>query len=164
MNLRTLKKLSKKAAPLLTQLGDDRKQFAAAKGENYHGTFISARKHWERRKVHPSYEPRNDYTGQRGAQIVYTTRAGRRMVMDPTPHPRKGTIMVGGMSGYYEPEWDEESAWTALENMVRQHFSNWEDIDFDDLTWTPSLTRDLGSVSAIFAAAREMAEERRAGR
>ena len=44
MNLRTLKKLSKRAAPLLPLLGDDRKQFPAERWDNYTGLLIMDRK------------------------------------------------------------------------------------------------------------------------
>lgn len=33
-------------------------------------------------------------------------------------HPLKGTPMTGAMSGYYEPEWDERTAWEELVNHV----------------------------------------------
>jgi hypothetical protein len=42
-------------------------------------------------------------------RIVYTSRAGNRISMRHPFHPRKGTIMIGGMTGYYEPEWDEQA-------------------------------------------------------
>lgn len=52
-SLRSLKKLSKRAVPLLLLLGDHREQFRAEKGANHTNTPILARKHWERgRSVH----------------------------------------------------------------------------------------------------------------
>ena len=42
MNLRTLKKLSKRAARYLPILGDNRQQFPAIGDENYHHAFIGA--------------------------------------------------------------------------------------------------------------------------
>lgn len=157
MNLRTLKKLSKRAAPLLPLLGEYRQQFRAARYENYHHTFIGDRKHWERSRCHPSYEARNGWIGcgNRGAEIVYQTRAGRTVVIRPPTHPRKGTIMVGGMSGYYEPEWDEEDAWSALECIVFQHFNT-----FDPEKGNYYGTRSFPTVTSIFAAAREIIAER----
>ncbi|MBN9033724.1 MAG: hypothetical protein BGO05_26230 [Rhizobiales bacterium 63-7] len=169
MNLRILKKLCKRAAPLLLQLGDDREQFPSEKWENYHGTFIGDRKHWDRGRCHPSYEGRNGWGTPRGAEVVFTTRAGRRIVMGPPVHPRKGTIMVGAPSGYYEPEWDEQCAWSALESLVLDHFTDWDLVerwqerefaseDAEKFEWPVggALTRDLSSVSLIFAAAREI--------
>lgn len=54
MNLRTLKKLFKRAAPWLPLLGDNREQFCAEAHNNYHGCFIGDRKHRERSRCHPS--------------------------------------------------------------------------------------------------------------
>lgn len=127
MNLRTLKKLSKRASPLLGQLGDNREQFRSEKGEGCISILIADRKHWRRGQCYPAYEGRNDWSSPRGAQRLFTTRAGRTMVMSPPYSPPKGTIMVGAMSGYYEPEWDEESAWEALETIVRDHFTDWDE-------------------------------------
>ncbi|HHV66398.1 MAG TPA: hypothetical protein GXX48_01925 [Ochrobactrum intermedium] len=163
MNLRTLKKLSKRAAPLLPLLGENRQQFRSAHartGENYHHTFIGDRKHWERSRCHPSYEARNGWAGcgNRGAEIVYQTRAGHTVVVRPPVHPRKGTVMVGGMSGYYEPEWDEEDAWSALECIVCHHFSEW-----DEELETFYLTRPLPTVTSIFQAADEIIAELKRG-
>jgi hypothetical protein len=152
MNLRTLKKLSKRAAPLLKALGDDREQFPAERWDNYHNCFIGDRKHWERGRCHPTYEGRNGWTTPRGAEIVFTTRAGRRVCMSPPSHPRKGTVMVGCVSGYYEPEWDEESAWCALETQVHRHFTNWSSEE-------PIPTRVFRNPSEILQGARDIIKE-----
>lgn len=157
MNLRILKKLSKRAAPYLAALGDAREQFRAEKGDNYHGMVIRARKHAERM---PSChdEPLGYLLGitqPRG-------RAGSRypyVKLYPPYHPRKGTIMVGGMTGYYEPEWEEECAFAALDALVRDHFTDWEALMAEDER--PVLTRDLSSVTKFFAAADEMVAESR---
>lgn len=114
MNLRILKKLSKRAAPLLPLLGDGRQQFAADPDDSgYISTKVESR--------------------------------------DKYPMALKGTIMVGGMSGYYEPEWDEESAWCALRQLVHWHFI---EVDGETLKVTP--TRRLRTPSEIFKAAHEM--------
>lgn len=152
MNLRILKKLSKRAAPLLLLLGDTREQFRAAhhrSGENYHGLIGFPRKNWERGSCHPSYEPIGH------DRMKVTTRAGRSMVLSEPCHPLKGTMMVGGMSGYYEPEWDEESAWGALDYLVRIHFTDW------GAEPDPLPTRSIRSVSDVFSAAADMIEEYR---
>lgn len=163
MNLRTLKKLSKRAAPYLPILGDDREQFRAESYENYHHAFIGDRKHWERRNVRADVQPRNDWTTPRGKSIVYVTRKGHTVLIEHPSHPRKGTIMVGATTGYYEPEWDEQCAWSALKDIVRNHFTNWDCLIRDtlaDFDVGPSsgryLTRDLSTVSQIFRAADEM--------
>lgn len=149
MNLRILKKLSKRAAPLLPKLGDRREQFRAS-GDNYiGGTMITARKHWERgRSVHADCI--------RQYEIKHPARDGRGWIyMAPPDHPRKGTIMVGAVSGYYEPEWDEETAWTALDELVRCHFTDWH----PDHEGTPRLLRPLNTAREILRAALDMAAE-----
>ncbi len=155
MNLRMLKKLSARAAPLLPLLGDARQQFPATEGDNYHGAVIRDRTCWDRSSCHPNY------TGI-GDDIVYTTRAGRRMVMRPPWHPLVGTIMVGSMTGYYEPEWVEECAWIALADLVY-----WSSVDWSgepDEDGIPGLvrTRRLRTPSDIFRGAADMLAERRA--
>jgi hypothetical protein len=88
-------------------------------------------------------------------------RAGTRLPyvkLYPPYHPRKGTVMVGGMSGGEQPEWDEECAYAALYSWVWSHFTDWS--DYENIR----RTRDLSSVSKLFAAADEMVAERRRAR
>ncbi|WP_398480893.1 hypothetical protein [Tardiphaga sp.] len=155
MNLRTLKKLSKRAAPMLPLLGDERKQFPAEKWDNYSSSFIAAHKHWERSTCHPTYEGRNGWTTPRGKEILWTTKDGRSMYMRPPSHPRKGTVMVGAVTGYYEPEWDEETAWCALETCVRHHFCDWDEDG-------PTPTRTFSRPGDLLDAAQEIIAERAA--
>ena len=162
MNLRVLKKLSKRAAELLPLLGEKIATFPAERGDNYHGTFISDRKHWARRRCHASYQPRNEYRTRRAAEIVYTTRAGRRIVICPPMHPLKGTRMIGGMSGGEQPEWSETDAWSHLDALVRSSFTNWDRIMEDDCPPGGALTRDLSSARLVLAAAMDMIRERSA--
>lgn len=115
--LRILKKLSKRAAPLLKALGDDREQFAAERWENYIGCVI---------KDHH----------------------------DDHPQPLKGTIMVGGVTGYYEPEWSEQSAWEALSDIVFWAFS-----DYDSSTQEMESTRRFRTPSDYLRAAEELASK-----
>lgn len=157
MNLRTLKRLSKRAAALLPALGDDREQFAStSEWPGSLGTLVSARKHWERNRCHASYQPHNDFSSPRGAPIRLTTRAGRNLVLRPPTAPRKGTIMVGGMSGGEEPEWSDETAWEALTGIVYWTFTTW---DGEDLV----PTRKFRSPSEILRAAEQLARPRRVG-
>lgn len=116
MNLRILKKLSKRAAPYLVPLGDTREQFLAEKDENYTATVIDG---------------------------------------DEYAHPRKGTPMIGAISGYYEPEWDEETTWDALKQHVYWHFTEY-DPTISDLV----PTRTIKSPTDVFNAADEMLRER----
>lgn len=158
MNLRILKKLSKRAAPLLPLLGDDREQFPAEKGENYHGLTIKARKHWERHSCYPGFKGLSD-------SIQFVTRTGRSMTMYPPNHPLEGTIMVGSMSGYYEPEWEEQCAYTALHDLIYWHFVDvrvgQEEGDVVVLRDELVLTRDLSNPSLIFKAAEELIQQRK---
>lgn len=155
MNLRILKKLSKRAAPYLPLLGDTREQFRAEQDDNYHGLVISAEKHWERHdSVHD--EAIRCYEGE--YVIAPKCREGTRypyIHIRPPIHPWAGTIMVGAMQGYYEPEWSEESAWGALHEIVACHFTDWDAVAREDET-VPWLTRRLCNPADIFRAADDM--------
>jgi len=144
VNLRTLKKLSKRAAPLLPLLGDKREQFRAEKGDNYHGSIIRDRKHFDRMRV-PFAAP-----AARDGDIKRPARDGHGgwIRMAPPSHPLKGTIMVGAVSGYYEPEWDEETAWDSLRGIVHWHFVS---IDEDGNKITP--TRIIRTPRDVFCGA-----------
>jgi hypothetical protein len=130
MNLRILKKLSKRAAPLLLLLGDRRELFKAEKGENYHGLNLKKcdRKHWER----------------------FYIRGNHWDKIRPPDHPLKGTMMIGGMSGYEEPEWSEETAWSALRQTLMYYYFH-----YDEATDVMSCTRKLRSIADVFRAAED---------
>ena len=142
-NLRTLKKLSKRAAKLLPLLGDKREQFMAVKHENYTSSKIRARKHWERgRSVHGDCLCVED--------IKSPAADGKGWVYQrPPSHPLKGTVMVGSVSGHYEPEWDEETAWDALKQIVIFSF-----MDYRGGKMVP--TRVMRTPSQIFLAGRDL--------
>jgi hypothetical protein len=154
MNLRILKKLSKRAAPLLPLLGDTREQFLAERGENYHGMRITARKDFERTcSVHTDCSREGEFV------IAPKCRAGSRLPyvkVYPPYHPREGTIMVGGMSGYYEPEWDEESAYGALCEILV-----WTFFDYNPQTDEMWPTRRLRTPTDVFAAAHDLIAEQK---
>jgi hypothetical protein len=76
--------------------------------------------------------------------------------MQPPFHPRKGTIMVGAVSGYYEPEWDEECAWRALSQHVYAHFTDWSGED------RPKMLRKFACPGDVLRAAKEIVAERAA--
>ena len=151
MNLRILKKLSKRAAPLLPLLGDDRQQFPAIKGDNYHGMIGFPRKNFERgRSVHADV--------MREGEIKTPAKDGNGWVYQwPPYHPLKGTVMVGATTGYYEPEWDEESAWGALNNLVWATFTDWSGED-------PVPLRTFNGPGDIFLAAHELIAAAKASR
>jgi hypothetical protein len=142
MNLRILKKLSKRAAPLLPLLGDDRDQFAAEHLESYTSVRGHDFKHWVRtRSVHPDPFP---------GTIKYKPKHGRSWVALREPSsPLKGTLMVGSMSGYYEPEWEEQTAWEALQFIVFNYFTTWNENGC-------VLLRKLDTTTQIFQAAQDI--------
>jgi hypothetical protein len=148
MNLRILKKLSKRAAPLLAKLGDTRKQYRASTDDSYFtGLLIRERKHFERcRSRH------GDVCRQ--GEIKRPAADGNGFIaMWPPDQPRKGTIMVGGTQGYYEPEWTEETAWESLCGLVY-----WNCVEVepgDELVITP--TRRLKTPSDYFRTAADLA-------
>ena len=160
MNLRVLKKLSKRAAPYLPLLGDNRQQFRAEPFDNYHGLVISAKKHWDRcESLHA--EAFRSYEGE--YVIAPACRQGARypyIHVRPPSHPWAGTIMVGGMQGYYQPEWEEQTAWESLCAMVFGEFTDWEAYARDDHTGR-ILTRRLRTPADVFRAADEMVADGR---
>lgn len=101
MNLRILKKKSKQAVPFLKKYYPHALRegvFMAVRGDNYHGQVIRCGC------------PPKRWWGDKNA----TMRERRLDKGCDCSHPLKGTPMVGGMSGYYEPEWHEETALDAL--------------------------------------------------
>lgn len=145
MNLRILKKLSKRAALLLPLLGDCRDQFPAGKDDSDTSIGGCDRKHWERLSVSHGEKP------WRGIKFK-VKRAERWVVMYPPTSPLKGTVMVGEMSGYYEPEWSEQTAWEALRAAVFEDCTDWTEHGF-------TITRDLSTTRHVLAAARELANK-----
>ncbi|WP_186214680.1 hypothetical protein [Burkholderia gladioli] len=143
MNLRILKKLSKRAAPLLSRLGDHRQQFPAEKEESFQHLCGHDRKHWERTRAKYPLECRGE--------IKYRPRDCRDWIVMREPyHPLKGTPMVGSMVGDYEREWEEQTAWEALRHIVFNHFSTWNENG-------RVLLRDLSTPSQVLRAAHEVA-------
>lgn len=151
MNLRTLKKLSKRAAPYLSKIGDTREQFLAKKDENYHGLIIRDMNRLERcASAHADVTCEQTHV----ATISPRCRAGTQypfVKLSLPCHPLKGTPMVGDVSGYYEPEWDEETAWTALRNWVVGQF-----FGYDSKTNEVFCTRTFSTPGEIFDAADEL--------
>lgn len=151
MNLRILKKLSKRAAPYLPKIGYTGEFFLAEKGENYTKTIIRDRSCWERyTSVH------GDLIGELDRKWLARNPDNRgRFIwcgMKPPSHPLKGTPMVGETSGYYEPEWDEETAWDALRSFV------WSaTFDYDN-GWQ---TTEQSTPSAVFRLADELLSGKR---
>lgn len=156
MNLRILKKLSKRAAPLLPLLGDNREQFPAARWENFTHTRGHDRKHWERSRVPYPLDLRGD--------IKYRPKDGRQwIVMREPSYALKGTVMVGETAGYYEPEWEEETAWESLCEIVYWHFVEmvYATDSTGDAEWPhPVCNRDLSTPTLILRAAQEIIDQK----
>lgn len=97
ITLRTLKKKSKQAVEILQRhypRDIEGELFLSKRHENYHEYII--------RCTHGAGDP------------AY----GKRPHCDCTYHPLKGTPMFGGVSGYYEPEWEEKTALSVLQSAV----------------------------------------------
>ena len=126
ITLRTLKKLSKQALPVLQKhypdaLGD---VFEAVRGENYHGLVI--------RCSHGAGDP---------------CLVEGRPRCDCTYHPLAGTPMTGGMDGGYEPEWSEKTVYEVLSDVTW-----WSDkpASMTDAEWAAAL-RIVGMTPASHA-------------
>lgn len=153
MNLRIHKKLSKRAAPLLSILGDKREQYRADKYGCYFGQgrlYPCDFKHWKRTRARYPFQP----------DIKYRPKDGKDWIVLRYPdNPLKGTVMVGSTVGYYDPEWEEETAYESLCRLVEDHFTEYPewglDFDIDNLP-SPTLLRDISTPTLIFAAAMEI--------
>lgn len=150
MNLRILKKLSKRAVPYLAKIERGGKLFRAEKGDSYTKTLIWDRSCWERgASVH------GDKIREGEIKWLARSRKGRGDYLwcyaHPPSHPLKGTMMIGATTGYYQPEWDEETAWEALQSWVHGQF-----FDYDPETNEAFSTRPLRTVTDIFRAADEL--------
>jgi hypothetical protein len=150
MNLRILKKLSKRALPYLAhnphQWG---KPFLAEKGDNYTGVRITAHNDMER-----SLSMRGDPFGEGAVAYKPRRQEGRQypyVVLRPARHPKKGTPMFGWMDGGEQPEWDETTAWETFQDWVVGNYS-----EFETNTANLVLTRRLKTPSDFFRAADEL--------
>lgn len=116
MNLRILKKLSKRADPLLRDLRVRHPvlEFFLADGDAYTNSCRHDRKHWERNSsIHSSALERHIVikAGKQNQHLPYI-----HLCEPQTPWP--GTPMVGWTSGYETPEWDERTAWEELVDII----------------------------------------------
>lgn len=122
MNLRILKKLSKRAAPLLKAIGDECPQFSAKRGEDYTSSSGHDRKHWERGNARNPI----DFHGYR----YWQARSGLgNPYMKQPDHPLKGTVMLSWSTGYYEVEWEHDDAWTLLQRAVSEHWMDYVEVE-----------------------------------
>lgn len=121
MNLRILKKLSKRALPYIENerhLKDC--LFKAESEDNYTHTGRHDRKHWKRsRSVH------DELLCKRDIKTKASDGNGFILLSQQFIHPWKSTDMVGWTSGYEEPEWEEETAWECLKSLVFSETVDW---------------------------------------
>ncbi|MET4160533.1 hypothetical protein ABIE61_000347 [Marinobacterium sp. MBR-111] len=152
MNLRILKKLSKRAAPILKVLKSHGEIFIAD-DECYTSSTRHDQKHMERHAArYPTW-------GLRGARYYMPRHGLRHVALWQPSNVWPGTAMIGAKCGYEEPEWEEEDAWSALRSNVYSHFT--------DIIHTPSAddfggyefrrTRKLNSPTQILKAAQDIA-------
>ncbi len=147
MNLRILKKLSKRAAPLLPLLGDKREQFPNEAWEGCIGFGGFERKHLDRSST--KYP--------RDGQTQYLPRHGKQWVVLREPDsPWAGTPMLGAMSCGESPEWDEETTWEALRDQVFDYFTEYW-VQGDEVA--SRMQRRLRTPAAIFRVLPAMIEE-----
>lgn len=162
MNLRILKKLSKRAAPHMAALGYSCKQYVAESCDSYTSSSNRHdRKHWVR---HRARRPSNlALPGRR--HVVPRRGDGIIVLSDGAICPWPGTVMLRWSVGYYEPEWEEGDAWSLLKNTVRSHWGEYREIPCTDgcggLNGEYVYTRRLRNPSAILRALPEVIEARR---
>lgn len=158
MNLRILKKLSKKALPLLETLWAEKRYrlarpsvFPAVRGECLTNIGRIDLKHHEHRVTYNTCT----WPGQR---VYPSPLPGKHRVLDSQYLcPLKGTPMTGGMVGYEEPEWEEETAWELLRNILFVEFRNWDELGPNPPPRTvPRLSRDLSTPRQVFTAANDL--------
>lgn len=167
MNLRILKKLSKRAAPLLVELlkGGGFDIYPSRRWEGYTTSTGHERKHFERMSCcAPS---QRDIERTERLDNYFLPRHQQRWVYIRQPNtPLKGTMHVGRAVGYECPEWEEDDAWTALCEHVRGHYMEWvetgkEDPEFGFPEMDLIVHRRLKTVSAVFRAVPDVLDDQR---
>lgn len=130
MNSRILKKLCKRAAPLLKELGDDGRQYYSCSedSDSTVGFFEAVR--CEQKSV-------IRYRGNIKSNYIKIF---------------KNTIGVTYVSGYWEPEYTSISAWDSLSALVAARFTRFEPEGM-------SLTRKLQNPTAVFNGAVDLIAE-----
>nr|WP_314523042.1 hypothetical protein [uncultured Acinetobacter sp.] len=153
MNLRILKKLSKRVAPLVADLiKDPEALFKADAGYNYTKTGGHDRKHWER-----NHSIHGELISKRDIKTKSKNGEGYVLLSQRYIHPWKNTEMVGWESGYFETEWDEETTWDYFRIFVFEEVGSYEAISgtededgFPNLDWV--LSKKLNNPSDYFKA------------
>lgn len=127
MNRRILKKLSKRASPILRQLGDDR--------------------------VHAPTS--DDYLGDSWACCGMERKSLNRFRGKPSMFgeydPLNGTIATLGRTDL-DGEASDQAAWFSLQGLVRSRFTDWSSLG----TRSPQLMCKLNNPAAIFRGAKKL--------
>jgi len=130
VNLRILKKLSKKAAPLLIELGYDRESIVAEE-EGCVDVVINDQNDWRR--------------------LVYWAPLSEPM------DTLRNTMTVWHVD--YWGEGDQVTAWCELSTLVFYHYADWESAKHSpDGMPSPELTIKLRNPADVLNAARRMVE------
>ncbi len=101
MNPRILKKLTRKAEPIIIRLGLTKgleRVLSGHDGDLEQTVRVDRKHHWR-------------YRGGKFSQHFSQLA---------------GTVGYGGMSGYYEPEWYDRCCWSMLKDFVFESFTDWE--------------------------------------
>lgn len=156
MNLRILKKLSKRAAPLVAQLCADHglTHFVTECQDGDTNVLGHDRKHWNR-----YWSDRAEPWSSREKVVPRRSAGPRKFILLCEPAtPWDGTPGVGWKSGGYEPEWEERTAWEYLQEQVESRVTDWIEEDGDE--WGPHmrpvLTEKMPNPSAVLRRARRM--------
>ncbi len=70
----------------------------------------------------------------------------------------KGTKGFGGMSGYFEPEWSDESAYKALDEIVYWHFCHVDETN--PLSYWPENLPDLSEWRNVIILGKRLVAEK----
>lgn len=158
MNLRILKKLSKRVAPVVQEISKHQGYtcFVADTNDNFTNTRGHDRKHWER-----MFSKNGDYLCSGDIKTKTKNGSGYIWLSQQYIHPWKNTEMIGWTYGYYEPEWEEETAWDFFKNHVWSGFNDYESIlDSEDELGLPNFQwvsrRKLNNPSQYFKAFEEL--------
>lgn len=165
MNLRILKKLSKRAAPLLIEIdGDDRAHWVTSDGDGEIEIGGMDRKHMDRIRTYYQ-EPTSMFT-----VIVPARRdiGGRSHIALYGPHtPLPGTPMLSWSGGYFDDDGVTLSAWETLERRADDAVIDFVEDGKDDEGFPIHrrvVLRHLRNPSDILRQARAMAITAKAGR
>lgn len=165
MNLRILKKLSKRAMPLLSELGLARNHWLPEDGEGEIRHLMGFdRKHMER---HRCSNPDLIYGG--GEKLIRLARrpiSGRAFIAMIEPsEPWAGTPSITWSSSYESYECDGETAWEHLEIHVRDAVTDYEvtgDAEAGDTDYRIVVRERLRHPSDVLRKARELVVMERA--